>query len=70
MSTVVTITRHRHSYLHTIIRNGVKSTPAEIDRLRAEEIIRTNSNGQLPVECNLDICQPRRWTWQIEVDTI
>lgn len=69
MKIIINITRHRHSYLHTITRNGVQERPAEIDRIRAEEIIRVNCDGHLPAECNLDVTTPRRWVWQVEVET-
>jgi hypothetical protein len=69
MNITIVVTRHRHSYLHTIHKDGVAGLSAEIDRARAEEIIRENNQGQLPAECNLDICQSRRWSWSCKLET-
>ena len=68
MKTVINITRHRHTYLHTITRDGVQGTPAAIDWQRAVDIVLAHCDGQLPAECNFDVCQPRRWSWEIELE--
>jgi hypothetical protein len=61
MNITIVVTRHRHSYLHTIHKDGVAGLSAEI--------IRENNQGQLPAECNLDICQSRRWSWSCKLET-
>jgi hypothetical protein len=68
VKTVINITRHRNTYLRTLTRDGVQGKPGIIPRELAEEIIRANNAGKLPMECNLDVTTPRRWSWQVEVE--
>lgn len=63
----IKIQRAGHFYYYTRTWNGdVKHEP--ITRERAETVIRAQNNGAIPNGVNLDVCHPRSWTWEKELE--